>query len=79
MGTGKIIVEFVIAENGRITTVKLVGGVEPKVDACVLRTFKRHEEDRRLREELEAFVETDEDRAERKAWQLARDEVMWRD
>ena len=45
----------------------------------VLRAFKRREEDRRLREELAAYVEDDEERLEREAWERTTAEAMWRD
>jgi hypothetical protein len=44
-----------------------------------LRTFRRIENERRLREELAAYVEDDEERLEREAWESARSEVMWKD
>jgi len=42
-------------------------------------SFRRIEDDRQLRKELAEYVEDDEERLEREAWERTRMEVMWRD
>ncbi len=45
----------------------------------VLRTFKEYEEDRQLRQELEAYEWTEEERLEQAAWERLSAEAAWRD
>ena len=49
-----------------------------KLEAA-LREYRKIHEDLKLREELAAYVEDDEERLEREAWAQARAEVMWKD
>ncbi len=44
-----------------------------------LRRYRKIHEDLKLREELAAYVEDDDERREREAWERTAAEAMWRD